>query len=341
MGVQDSGAETARHGTRQGLRRRRLLLACSSGVLMGGGAGPVPGTQPAAITLVVPTAPAGTTDFAARLLAPLLARALGQPVAVENLAGANGAAGTAAVAAARADGLTLLVQYSGYHVAIPAMIPTIGYDPLRDFAPVGLLLDSPQVLFAHPSIPVTTAAELADYARARPGELRFASSGPGSIQHLGMELWKLKARVDVRHVPYRGTGQATQDLLTGRVQLFMTTPPPLMPYVADGSLRALAITSAERHPSLPAVPTMAESGVAGFVLLAWFAVFAPAATPPPVLARLAEAVAAAVADPAFRRRAEDQGALVHVLPPAELAARVERELAEWRIVVRAAGITGE
>ncbi|ONG55776.1 ABC transporter substrate-binding protein [Pseudoroseomonas deserti] len=299
------------------------------------------GSEAAGVVLVVPTAPAGTTDFAARLLAPLLARRLGQPVTVENHAGANGAAGTAAVAAARPDGLTLLVQYSGYHVAIPAMLPAIGYDPLRDFVPVGLLLDSPQVLFAHPSVPVANAAELADYARERPGELRFASSGPGSIQHLGMELWKLRARVDVRHMPYRGTGQATQDLLTGRVQLFMTTPPPLMPYVADGSLQALAITSAERHPSLPAVPTLAESGLPGFVLLAWFAVFAPAATPAPVLARLQAAVAAAVLDPDFRRRAEGQGAVVHVLSPAAMTARVTRELAEWREVVQAAGIRGE
>ncbi len=338
---------------------RRRLLAGAGGLLAAGGAAPalglprilpdLPGQQGTAfparsglrgITLVVPTARAGTTDFAARLLAPLLARRLGQPVAVENRAGANGAAGTVSVAAAPPDGRTLLVQYSGYHVAIPAMLPGIGYDPLRDFVPVGLLLDSPQVLFAHPSVPVRDAAELAEYARQHPGTLGFASSGPGSIQHLGMELWKLRTGTDLRHVPYRGTGQATQDLLNGKVALFMTTPPPLMPYVADGALRALAITSEERHPSLPTVPTLIECGLPGFVLLAWFAIFAPAATPPPILARLQAAVAEAVMEPEFHDRAESLGAMVRVLSPAALTARVTRELAKWRAVVQAAGIRG-
>jgi len=262
-------------------------------------------------------------------------------VVVENRAGANGAIGTGAVARARPDGTTLLVQYSGYHVGTPAIVPNLGYDVVKDFAPVGLLMDAPQVLFLHPSVPAKTVAELVEYAKARPGELNYASSGNGSMQHLVTELWKQQAGLDIAHVPYRGTGPATQDLLTGRVQMFITTPPPLMPYVRDGSLRALAITSAERHPALPDVPTMAESGQPGFVQLAWFAAFAPAATPEPVLKRLSDAVAAVVQEPDFRRRAEEQGAVIRALEPAALQQRVRDELAEWTRVARNANIKPE
>ncbi|HEY4252098.1 MAG TPA: tripartite tricarboxylate transporter substrate binding protein [Roseomonas sp.] len=317
--------------------KRRALLASALAL---------PAIRPAnaqsgTITLIVPTAPAGTTDFAARLLAEPLARRLGQTVVVENRAGANGAIGTGAVARARPDGHTLLVQYSGYHVGSPAMMPNLGYDVRRDFAPIGLLMDSPQVIFLHPSVPATTVAELVAYAKAHPGQLNYASSGNGSIQHLGTELLKQKAGIDMAHVPYRGTGPATQDLITGRVQLFMTTPPPLMPYVRNGALRALAITSAERHPALPEVPTMAESGQPDFVLLAWFAVFGPVSLPAPMQQRLVEAVRAVVMEPEFRQRAEEQGAVINVITPEALAQRVDRELAEWTRVVRAADIRPE
>ncbi|WP_241665243.1 Bug family tripartite tricarboxylate transporter substrate binding protein [Teichococcus oryzae] len=320
--------------------RRALLGAVPAALTLPGLARPA-GAQSGTITLIVPTAPAGTTDFAGRLLAEPLARRLGQSVVVENRAGANGAIGTGAVARARPDGTTLLVQYSGYHVGTPAIVPNLGYDVVKDFAPVGLLMDAPQVLFLHPSVPAKTVAELVDYAKARPGELNYASSGNGSMQHLVTELWKQQAGLDIAHVPYRGTGPATQDLLTGRVQMFITTPPPLMPYVKDGSLRALAITSAERHPALPEVPTMAESGQPGFVQLAWFAVFAPAATPEPVLKRLSDAVAAVVQEPDFRRRAEEQGAVIRALEPAALQQRVRDELEEWTTVARNANIKPE
>lgn len=321
--------------------RRRLLRAAPAGLAFATLGAPALRAQSGTITLIVPTAPAGTTDFAGRLLAEPLARRLGQNVVVENRAGANGAIGTGAVARARPDGTTLLVQYSGYHVGTPAIVPNLGYDVVKDFAPVGLLMDAPQVLFLHPSVPAKTVAELVDYAKARPGELNYASSGNGSMQHLVTELWKQQAGLDIAHVPYRGTGPATQDLLTGRVQMFITTPPPLMPYVKDGSLRALAITSAERHPALPEVPTMAESGQPGFVQLAWFAVFAPAATPEPVLKRLSDTVAAVVQEPDFRRRAEEQGAVIRALEPAALQQRVRDELSEWTRVARAANIKPE
>lgn len=291
------------------------------------------------ITLVVPTAPAGTTDFAARLLADPLARQLQQTVVVENKAGANGALGTQDVARARPDGTRLLVQYSGYHVGSPAIVPNIGYDVRRDFAPVSLLLDAPQVIFLHPSVPTASVAELIAYAKANPGVLNYASSGIGSLQHLGTELLKLRTGTDMTHVPYRGTGPATQDLLSGRVQMMMTTPPPLMPFVRDGKLKALAITAPTRSPALPDVPTLAESGLPDLEVIGWFAVFAPAATPAPVLARLVEGCNAVVSTPEFRRRAEEQGAVIRIMQPAEIQARVNRELEEWTRVVREAKIT--
>jgi tripartite-type tricarboxylate transporter receptor subunit TctC len=323
-----------------GLHGRRQFLGAAAAALTLGTASRS-SAQASGITLVVPTAPAGTTDFAARLLAEPLSRKLGQLVVVENKGGANGALGTQDVARARPDGTRLLVQYSGYHVGTPALIPNIGYDVRKDFAPVALLLDAPQVIFLHPSIPVTSVRELVDYAKAHPGLLNYASSGTGSLQHLGTELLKLRTGMDMTHVPYRGTGPATQDLLSGRVQLMMTTPPPLMPFVREGKLKTLAITAASRHPALPDVPTMAEQGLPDLEVIGWFAVFAPAATPEPVLKRLTEACNEVSTTPEFRRRAEEQGAIQRVMLPAEIQARVDRELDEWTRVVRDAKIQPE
>ncbi len=315
--------------------------AALSGLAAAGLARPALSQGLPTITLVVPTAPAGTTDFAARLLAEPFSRALNQPVVVENKAGANGAIGTGDVARGRADGTRLLVQYSGYHVGSPAIVPNIGYDPVRDFIGVANLLDAPQVAFLNPAVPANTMAELIVHAKANPGRLNYASSGNGSLQHLGTELIKLRAGIDMVHVPYRGTGPATQDLLANRVQLMVTTPPPLMPFVREGRLKALAITVPQRHPALPDVPTLAEAGLPDLEVIGWFALFAPAATPAPVLQRLTEAAAAVVASPEFRRRAEEQGAVIRPMGAAELRVRTERELAEWTRVVRAANIQPE
>ena len=293
------------------------------------------------ITLIVPTAAGGTTDFAARLLAEPLGQRLGRPVVVDNRAGANGVIGTQAVTRARPDGHTLLVQYSGYHVGTPAVVRNIGWDPLKDLAPVALLMDAPQVLLAHPSVPANTLGELIAYAKANPGKLNYASAGNGSMQHLGTELLKQRAGIELEHVPYKGTGPVMQDLLSGRVQLFLTTPPPAVPFIRNGQLRAIALSARERQPALPDVPTAAEAGLPGFVAEAWFAVFAPARTPAPLVEHLAKEISAITASPEFRAKAEEQGAVVRPMTPAELGARVERELAEWAEVVRAGNITAD
>ncbi|MBC9179147.1 Bug family tripartite tricarboxylate transporter substrate binding protein [Pseudoroseomonas ludipueritiae] len=293
------------------------------------------------ITLIVPTSAGGTTDFAARLLAEPLGQRLGRPVVVDNRAGANGVIGAQAVARARPDGHTLLVQYSGYHVGTPALVQNLGWNPRTDLAPVALLMDAPQVLLEHPSVPAKTLAELVAYAKANPGKLNYASAGNGSMQHLGTELLKQRAGIDLVHVPYKGTGPAMQDLLSGRVPLFLTTPPPAIPFIQSGQLRALVLAARERHPALPDVPTAAEEGLPGFTAEAWFAVFAPARTPEALVGRLATEISAITATPEFRAKAEEQGAVVRPMTPSQLGDRVARELAEWAEVVSAGNITAE
>ena len=202
-------------------------------------------------------------------------------------------------------------------------------------------MDAPQVLLAHPSVPARTLGELIAYAKANPGKLNYASAGNGSMQHLGTELLKQRAGIELEHVPYKGTGPVMQDLISGRVHLFLTTPPPAIPFIRDGQLRALVLAARERHPALPDVPTAAEAGLPGFTAEAWFAVFAPARTPAALTERLAAEVSAITATPEFRAKAEEQGAVVRPMTPAELGARVERELAEWVEVVRVGNITAD
>ncbi len=286
----------------------------------------------------MPSAPGGTTDFAARLLAEPLSQRLGVPVLVDNRGGANGAIGAQAVARARPDGHTLLVQYSGFHVGSPAVVRNLGWNPRTDVVPVALLMDVPQVLLLHPSVPATTFAEFVAYAKANPTALNYASSGNGSVQHLGTEQLKRLTGIQMEHVPYRGAGPAIQDLLAGRVQVFLTTPPPALAFLQTGQLRALLLSAQERHPALPSVPTAAEAGLPGLSAEAWFGVFAPARTPDALIGRLAAAVDAIIATPDYRARAEAQGAAIRRMTPNELGARVERELVEWVEVVRAMNI---
>ncbi|MFZ6762886.1 Bug family tripartite tricarboxylate transporter substrate binding protein [Pseudoroseomonas sp. WGS1072] len=320
---------------------RRLLLGAAPAALLPLAMPRLARAQGNSITLLVPTAPGGSTDFAGRLLAEPLSRRLGQPVVVENRGGANGALATGAVARAQPDGATLLVQYAGYHVGTPAIIPDLGYDVVKDFTPLSLLMEAPQAVFTHPSVPAKDMAELVAHAKAHPGQLNYASAGNGSIQHLGTELLKQREGIEMTHVSYRGTGPAIQDLIAGRVQVFLTTPPPLMPFVREGRLRALAIAAETRHPALPEVPTMAEAGLPGFLSLAWFAVFAPARLPEDKARRLVGAIEAVTQEPDYQRRVTEQGGFVRRQSGAELGRRVEEELAEWRRVAREAGIKAE
>jgi tripartite-type tricarboxylate transporter receptor subunit TctC len=210
-----------------------------------------------------------------------LLQAFGEPLAIctASPAALRSVLGAQAVARARPDGHTLLVQYSGFHVGSPAVVRNLGWNPRTDVVPVALLMDVPQVLLLHPAVPATTFAEFVAYAKANPTALNYASSGNGSVQHLGTEQLKRLTGIQMEHVPYRGAGPAIQDLLAGRVQVFLTTPPPALAFLQTGQLRALLLSAQERHPALPSVPTAAEAGLPGLSAEAWFGVFAPARTP--------------------------------------------------------------
>jgi tripartite-type tricarboxylate transporter receptor subunit TctC len=293
------------------------------------------------VTLVVPAAPGGGGDFTARLLGEALTRSLGQPFVVENRVGGSGNVASIAVARAAPDGYTLLLAYSGTHVANPALFPNLSWDPVRSFAPVALVLRAPHVVVVRKDLPARTLVELAEFARRSPGRLNYASSGAGTIQHIGGEQFARLVGAPMVHVPYRGAGPAMNDLVAGNIDLMITTPPAVGGLVRDGSVRALAIAGPARHPMLPEVPTTAEEGFTGFELEAWFAVYAPAGTPQPAMERLSAEIGRVVAAPEFRRRCEESGTYAAYMNPAELAAFTASELARWSELIQRLGIRAE
>ncbi len=290
------------------------------------------------ITFIVPTAPAGSTDIIARMVADPLQRALGQPVVVDNRPGASGNIGTEAVARAAPDGYTLLMQYSGYHVGNPALYPNIKWSPTRDFVPVALVMRAPHVVAVSGKLPVQSMKELVAYGRKKEGGLFYASSGNGSIQHIAGELLARQAKQPMTHVPYKGSGPAINDLIAGNVDMFITTPPSVIGHIASGRMKALAYAGSQRHPSMPNVPTSAEAGLPGYEVESWFALFAPAKTPPEVVAKLGAELRRIVESEAFRRKVDEQGAFATYMDSATLGRFVEQELANWSKVVKAADI---
>ena len=291
------------------------------------------------ITLIVPSPAGGGTDYSARLVAEPLGRALGTSMVVENRTGGNDVVGLTAVLNARPDGHTLLCGYCGTMAGRAAVGGLGGIVPMRDFVPVGQISDTPQLFVTHPSIPVNGLKEFVDYAKARRGEVTYASAGVGSMHHMGAELLKLRAGIDMLHVPYRGTGETTRDLIAGRVDFYMNSPPPLTPLVRDGRLRALSVSSTERHPGLPDIPSAGEQGYPDMALNVWFSIYAPRGTPESVTRLIGAKLNEVLSEPALRRRAFEAGALVAPLGPEAMAQRLERETAGWAEVVKAANIS--
>ena len=290
------------------------------------------------VTLIVSAAPGGTTDIAARLIAQPLGAALGQSVVVENKPGASGGIAAQAVARAKPDGYTLLLQYSGFQVITPHVTPAAGWDPIKDFSPVANVLSAPQVVVVRPDLPIKSLKELVAYAKANPGKLNYASSGNGSLQQVATELLNQMAGTQITHIPYKGTGPALNDLLGGAVDMTITTPPPLLGQIAAGKLRALAVTGNARLPSLPDVPTAAEAGYPDLIVSSWFAMYAPKDTPAPVVDKIAGEIQKIMKTDEFRKKAAEQGAEAEFMGPAKLAEYTQQEYDRWGKVVKAAGI---
>ncbi|MCZ2498631.1 tripartite tricarboxylate transporter substrate binding protein [Xylophilus sp. Kf1] len=328
-------------------RGRRRMLATAASLALAGlpllaqAQAPAGAFPTRTITMLVPTAAGGTTDISARMLATPLGVALGQTVVVDNRGGANGGIAAAAVKRAEADGYTLLMQYSGYHVITPLVSRQAPGWKAEDLTAVANVVSAPQIVVIRADLPFRTLAELVAYARANPAKLNYASSGNGSLQHATGAMLEQQAGIRMTHVPYKGTGPALQDLLGGQVDVTFGTAPPFMPHIQSGKLRVLATTGKTRLPSLPDVPTTAEAGMPRLDATSWFGVYAPAGTPKPVIDKLSAQIAAVVNTPAFQQKAQEQGATADYLNPRQMDARVKAETAAWTEVVKAARIEAD
>jgi tripartite-type tricarboxylate transporter receptor subunit TctC len=290
------------------------------------------------IKIIVSLAPGGLADMFARLFAQHVTEATKQAVVVENRTGAAGVVGAEAAAKAPADGYTL---YLGLHSTIAILQylnPKLPYDPEKDFLPVVHIATLPNLLVVHPSVPANSVAELIAYAKSKPGTLSYASQGNGSSGHMAGEQFKLLTGTDIVHVPYRGAAPAVQDLLGGRVQMMFDTVTLQAPQIAAGKVRALAVTSTQRVAAVPDVPTTVEAGLPQLQGGAWFGLFAPAGTPPDIVAWLNRAARETFSEPAVRARLQSQGAQLPLGPPEEFAAIIGTERQRWSDVIRKAGI---
>jgi tripartite-type tricarboxylate transporter receptor subunit TctC len=292
------------------------------------------------VTLVVPTAAGGTTDIAARMLAEPLGKILQTTVIVDNRGGGNGNIAGQLVARGPADGTSLLVQYSGYQCITPLIQPVPGFDPATNLKPLGHLIDAPQLLVVRGNFPADNFADFIKYVKANPGRVNYASSGNGSLQHVTTELLKDLTKTFMVHIPYRGTGPALNDLLAGTVDFTITTPPPLLPHIRAGKLKALMVTGRTRLAAQPNVPTATEAGVP-LVASSWFAVYGPTGLSADLQGRLSLAIKQVVESENFRKRAEDQGAKAVVMSGAELAALGDNERKMWGRIVKLANIKAD
>jgi len=290
------------------------------------------------ITMVVPAPPGGGTDIVARLFADPLSQELGQQVIVDNKGGGNGNVGTAIVARAKPDGYTLLMQYSAYHAANPALIKELAWKP-DDFVGVAMGAIAPHVIVVAKKVPADDLKSFIAYAKANPGKLNYASVGPGSVPHLGGVLLNKAAGIDLVHVPYKGAGPATADLVAGQVELMVVTPPSVSGHIRSGNVKALALASDRRHPSFADIPTTAEAGLPGYTLDGWFALFAPAGTPQPIVDKLNAAMRKIAATDAARQRAAQLGTVLVDWSPAQMDAFARKEVADWGKVIRDNSIT--
>jgi tripartite-type tricarboxylate transporter receptor subunit TctC len=293
------------------------------------------------VTIVVPFAAGGTTDILARVIGQALNKELGQSVLVDNRAGAGGNIGAQLAAKAVPDGHTLFMGTVGTHAINQSLYKKLPFDPVKDFAPLTRVAMVPNLLVAHPGKPYKNVKELVAYAKANPGKVNFGSSGSGSSIHLSGELFNALAKVDMVHVPYKGSAPAVTDLVGGQIDIMFDNMPSAIQHVRSGRLRALAVTTAKRSPELPDVPTIAEAGVPGYEATSWFGMFAPAGTPAPVVARLHGALVKVLADPAVKKKLAEQGAEPYSESPEQFAEFMRKETAKWSKVVKESGASAD
>ena len=322
--------------------RRRLLLASAGSLLLPAATRAQAAWPNKPVRVVVPFAPAGTTDILARALAPELGKVFGQPFVIDNKPGAGGNLGSDAIAKSAPDGYNLLMGTVGTHAINAALYPKMPFDPVRDFVPVVLVAGVPNVLVINPAkadaYGVKTVADLIRYAKANPGKLNMASSGNGTSIHLSGELFKSMTGTFMLHFPYRGSGPALLDLIGGTMDVMFDNLPSALPHIKSGKLRALGVTSAQRSAALPEVPTIAEAGpVKGFDASSWFGLFAPAGTPAEIVNRIQQETAKAFQAPVFKERLLAQGAIPGGQPSAEFAKFIAAETKKWAQVVKVSG----
>ena len=293
------------------------------------------------IRLIVPQGAGGQNDIQARLIAQKISEAFGQPVVVDNRPGAAGAIGFEISVKAPADGYTLLLGSISTLAVLPSMPSKPKYDVLKDFAPVTLISTSPYVLVVHPSLQAQSVKELVALAKARPGALTYASSGTGSGLHLATELFKLRAGIDLVHVPYKGSGPATIELVAGQVLMMFNNILPAMPQIKGGRLRALAVTTASRSAAMPELPTIAEAGYPGFDASSWQGIVTIAGTPQPVIGRLHEEIVRALRSPEAKSQIAGQGSDIVANTPQEFTSFIRNELEKWAKVIKTAAVRAE
>ena len=320
-------------------RRAALLLALAAPLLA---APAVADDYPSrSIRLIVPYAPGGGADSVARIVAKRVSESIGPPIVIENRGGAGSIVGTDMVAKAAPDGYTLLLGQSGPISINPAVYKTLPYDSVKDFAPITMTTAYPYILVVNSELPAKTLQEFVTLARSKPGAMNYGSTGVGAANHLVAELFNSKAGLQMTHVPYRGTALAVGDLLGGQLSVVFGDPISVLPHIRSGKLRALAVTSLERSPVAPDVPTVAESGYPGFEALAWHGILAPAKMPPEIVKKLNAEIVKALADPETNKLLTNQAMQTVGNTPEAFAAFIQKDIATWKAVAAAAKVTVE
>ena len=323
----------------QNFSRRTGLkaLAAAALTLASMGSALADGYPSKAITMIVPFSAGGTTDILARIVGQALGQEMGETIIIENKPGAGGNIGAQQAARSKADGYTLFMGTVGTHAINQSLYKKLPYDPVKDFAPLSRVANVPNLLVAHPSRPYKTVQEMIAFAKANPGDVTYGSPGSGASPHVSGALFQSMTGAEITHIPYKGSAPAISDLLGNQIAVMFDNMPSAIQHVRSGKLRPIAVTSAQRSPELPDVPTIAEAGVPGYEAMSWFGLWAVAGTPKPVLDKLHTSLAKVLKEPAVVKKIADQGGSITIDTPAQFEAFIQNEAAKWGKVVKESG----